>query len=147
MQKILYVDMDNVLVDFQSGINRLSPEELALYEGRLDDTPHLFSKMDPLEGAIEAYERLALRYDTYILSTGPWENPTALNDKLAWVKKYLGAVARKRLILTHHKHLNWGEYLIDDRPQNGAGQFRGEWIHFGSARFPDWPAVTGYLLP
>ncbi len=39
-----------------------------------------------------------------------------------------------------------GEYLIDDREKNGAKDFKGELIRFGSERFPDWNAVTEYLL-
>ena len=31
---ILYIDMDNVLVDFQSGINKLSEYEKKEYEGQ-----------------------------------------------------------------------------------------------------------------
>jgi len=61
-------------------------------------------------------------------------------------KKYLGKNAYKRLILSHNKHLNIGDYLIDDRTANGAGQFRGEHIHFGSEKFPDWKAVLSYLI-
>ena len=38
MSKILYVDMDNVLVDFPSAFPHLSPEVLQEYEGRLDGT-------------------------------------------------------------------------------------------------------------
>ena len=34
---------------------------------------------------------------------------------MQWVKKYLGSHAKKRLILTHHKNLSLGDYLIDDR--------------------------------
>ena len=39
-----------------------------------------------------------------------------------------------------------GDILIDDRPNNGANNFRGEWIHFGSEKYPNWPAVLDYLL-
>ncbi|NCG08090.1 MAG: 2-C-methyl-D-erythritol 4-phosphate cytidylyltransferase, partial [Verrucomicrobia bacterium] len=60
------------------------------------------------------------RFDSYILSTAPWGNPTAWSDKLEWVKKHLGEVAKKRLILSHNKQLNKGDYLIDDRSRNGA---------------------------
>ena len=35
---------------------------------------------------------------------------------------------------------------IDDRTANGAGQFKGEHIHFGSEKFPDWNSVLAYLL-
>ena len=69
-------------------------------------------------------------FDTYILSTSPWNNDSAPTDKLRWVKKYLGNVAYKRLILSHHKNLNIGDYLIDDRTKNGADRFRGEHLHF-----------------
>lgn len=41
---ILYIDMDNVLVDFQSGINRLSKYEKREYEGRYDEVPNIFAK-------------------------------------------------------------------------------------------------------
>ncbi len=71
----------------------------------------------------------------------------ALNDKLEWVKKHLGFHAHKRLILSHHKHLNHGDYLIDDREKNGAGKFVGELILFGSEKFPNWKSVMNYLIP
>ena len=146
MDKILYVDMDNVLVNFQSGIDRLSPALIEKYEGDLDEVPGIFSLMDPLEAAIESYKKLSKNFDTYILSTSPWENPTAASDKFAWVKYHLGDYAYKRLILSHHKHLNQGDFLIDDRPNNGADKFTGELILFGSEKFPDWHVVTNYLL-
>jgi 5'(3')-deoxyribonucleotidase len=146
-KKILYIDMDGVLVDFQSGIDKLTNEERKKYKNEEKNVPHIFSKMEPIEGAIEAYKILAEKYDTYILSTAPWNNETALGDKVAWAKKYLGDTVYKRLILSHNKHLNDGHYLIDDRPhKNGAGDFKGELIHFGSEKFPDWKAVLNYLL-
>ena len=80
------------------------------------------------------------------MSNSPWENPTALNDKLDWVKKYLGKYAYKRLILTHNKLLNHGHYLIDDREKNGADIFVGELILFSGERFPNWNAVIEYLI-
>lgn len=146
--KIVYVDMDNVLVDFTSAINLLSPQIQVEYEGRLDEVPHIFSIMKPMQNSIESYKILAENYDTYILSTSPWNNPTAWHDKLVWVKQYLGTEAYKRLILSHHKHLNMGDYLIDDRDKhNGSDKFTGKLIHFGSEKFPDWNTVIDYLLP
>ena len=144
--KILYVDMDNVLVNFQSGIDKLSNDDFNKYKGNYDQAPNIFSMMDPLEGAIEAYEKLSLKYDTYILSTAPWYNSTAWTDKIEWVQKHLAKSAYKRLILSHHKNLNAGDYLIDDRLRNGADKFKGEHIHFGTEKFPDWNSVLSYLL-
>jgi len=145
-KKILYVDMDNVLVNFQSGIDQLSPRVLKKYQGRLDEVPGIFSKMEPVHGAVEAFCKLAEKYDIYILSTSPWENPTAASDKIAWVKKYIGSSAYKRVILSHHKNLNDGDYLIDDRTKNGVDKFKGEHIHFLTEKFPDWETVLKYLL-
>jgi 5'-nucleotidase len=151
-KKILFVDMDNVLVDFASGISRISDEERSQYKDDLDEVPGIFSKMDPLEGAVESYKLLAEHFDTYILSTAPWENSSAWSDKLEWVKKYLGGEkgdpAYKRLILSHNKNLCHGDYLIDDRDANGADKFGGELLRFGKGQaYPDWKAVVAYLLP
>jgi hypothetical protein len=52
------------------------------------------------------------------------DNTSAWSDKLEWVKRHL-----------------------DDRTKNGAGEFGGALILFGSGEFEDWSAVLGYLLP
>jgi hypothetical protein len=151
IKKILYVDLDNTLVDFPSGIARLSEEDRVAYKGHYDDAPGIFALMDPLPGAIEACRQLAAHFDTYILSTAPWDNASAWHDKVLWVQKHLGltseTVAYKRLILSHHKNLNRGDFLVDDRSANGAGEFEGEWLQFGpGAAYPTWASVTEYLL-
>jgi 5'-nucleotidase len=145
LKKVLYVDMDNVLVDFPSGIARLDESVQNEYAGKLDEVPGIFAQMAPMPKAIEAFKELSELFDTYILSTAPWENPSAWSDKLLWVKNHIGEKAHKRLILSHHKNLNDGAYLVDDRTKNGADAFLGEHIHFGTQQFPDWDAVLEYL--
>ena len=51
----------------------------------------------------------------------------------------------KRLILSHHKNLNQGDYLIDDRTKNGADKFEGKHLHFGTEQFANWNCVLSYL--
>ena len=58
-KKILYIDLDNTLVNFQSGIDRLTDSVREKYKNDLDEAPHIFSRMDPLDGAIDAYHQLA----------------------------------------------------------------------------------------
>ena len=149
-RKILYFDMDNVLVDFSSGIARLSEDTKREYEGRLDEVPKIFSLMKPIEGAVEAVKLLSEYFDCYILSTAPWLNPSAWTDKAEWVHKYFGiekdSPFYKRLVISHHKNLNRGDFLIDDRTKNGAGEFEGELIRFGSEQFPNWNTVIDYLI-
>lgn len=150
MKKILYIDMDNTLVDFRARLDGIDPHLRQQYEGREDELPGLFALMPPVSGAIEAFRELSELFDTYILSTAPWKNPSAWEHKVEWVHMHLGreeqSPAYKRLILTHHKHLNRGDFLVDDRPgHNGVDRFEGEVIHFESADHPDWPSVTEYL--
>ena len=137
--------MDNVLVDFRSAFPYVPEHDKLTYKDRMDEVPGIFAKMQPIAGAIESYNELAGMFDTYVLSKSPWENPSAWPDKLLWIKEHLGSVAYKRLILTHHKNLNSGDFLIDDRTKNGADRFAGKLILFGSERFPDWTSVMTYL--
>ena len=147
MKKRVFVDMDNVLVDFQSGLDQQSEQTLQQYAGRLDEIPGPFGKMKPLVGAIDALHQLNEYYDLFILSTAPWNNPSAWSDKVKWVTEYLDDLFHKRMVITHRKELCQGDYLIDDRGKNGASEFSGEWIEFGSERFPDWQSVLDYLIP
>ena len=41
--------------------------------------------------------------------------------------------------------MNIGDYLIDDRTKNGAGEFNGELVLFGSENYPNWKSVEEYL--
>ena len=145
-KKRIYFDMDGVLVDFESGIAKLDEATKEQYKGKLDEVPGIFSLMEPMPGAAEVVRLLARSYDVFILTTSPWNNPTAASDKVQWVKKYLDDVFHKRLIITHRKDLLEGDYLIDDRDKNGAAEFKGEFIKYGSQQFPDWEAILNHLL-
>jgi 5'-nucleotidase len=64
------------------------------------------------------------------------------------VKEHLGGLAKKRLILSHHKYMLEGDILIDDRRKRGAAVFKGYHIHFGfdtkirePNAFPTWASV------
>jgi len=145
MKKILYLDMDGVLADFLGAVEKTSPEIRAEYGERLDEIPGIFAAVEPTAGALAAFDCLYDLFDVYVLSTPCWSKPESWVHKLNWVKQYLGPKAEKRLILSHHKNLNAGDFLVDDRTKNGAGEFTGELIAFGSEKFPDWAAVVEYL--
>lgn len=144
LKKTLYVDMDNVFVYFPSGIRQPTADQFR-DDGRLDEVPGIFSLIGPLPGAIDSFAELSTLFDAYILSTARWENSSAWLDKPHWVKRHLGKPTYKRLILSHHKNLNAGDFLIDDRTRNGVDRFPGEHAHFGTPSLPDWTAVMGYL--
>jgi 5'(3')-deoxyribonucleotidase len=140
-KQVVYVDMDGVLVHFESAFESVPDQTLTEYAGREDEIPGIYGLMEPMPHAVESFQELAKRFDVYVLSTAPWENPSAWSDKLEWVKRHLGDAAYKRLILSHHKDLNRGDFLIDNRTKRGAKRFKGELILFGAKEYPDWPAV------
>lgn len=150
MKPIVYIDMDGVLVNFQSGIDKLSKDTQNQYKGELDNIPGIFSLMEPMSLALESIRMLSEKYNLYILSTAPWDNNTACSDKLEWIKKYFGggedSIFYKKVIFSHHKNLNKGDILIDDRLKNGSEHFEGEHIHYGTEKFPDWNKVVNYLM-
>ena len=122
-QEASYRDFLFVVVDFKSGIEKLSKEDQEQYKDNYDDHPEIFALMDPIDGAIEALKELNNHFDLYILSTAPWDNPNAWKQKREWIEKYFGKgkenIFYKKVILSHYKNLNRGEILIDDRPNNG----------------------------
>ncbi len=142
---ILYIDLDDTLVDYKNGWRHLSDDIQKEYEGHLYDAPNYFANLEPMPSAIKAFRKLSLTYDTYILSSAPFSNPTAWSDKLLWVQKYLGVGSFRRLIISHHKNLNYGDYLIDDREVNGAKDFMGTFLHFGTDPFKTWDDILTFF--
>lgn len=146
MNKIIYVDMDNCLCDYTSSY-------LAYKENYPDikfpqSIPGLFLGLEPIDDGLDTIRWLADQeyFDVYILSAPSYRNPHSYIEKRQWVEKHLGLRFVKRLILSPHKNLNKGDYLIDDNI-SGKGQeaFEGELVHFGSIQFPDWITVREYF--
>ncbi len=130
------MDIINVLGNLRSGLAQLDEETRDKYpKDRRDEIPGVFSLMAPIDGSVVTFQILSQSFDTYILSTAPWDNPSAWSDKLLWVQTHLGELARKRPILTHYKNLSRGDFLVDNRVKNVADCFTGEHIHFGKEKF------------
>lgn len=151
MKKVIYVNMDGVLVKEPSKEQEESKRAKMNRHGKIcdeglhwTDIPDIYLDLAPVDGAIESFNKLTEDYDMYVVSTVPWANPSAWIDKKKWIDKYLPA-ARKKLIFTHHKELLSGEYLIDDRLRNGTDKFVGSVIHFGQDPFKDWGSVINFL--
>lgn len=155
MRKI-FVDMDGVLVNFQSGIDKLDDATKRKYaddgtgKTHYDDVPGIFSQMDPMPNAIDTVKKLKdMGYDLYILSTAPWGNPSAWSDKVKWVTKHLDDVFHKKMIITHCKGLlaaHEDAFLIDDRTGHGATDFGERHIQFGTSEYSDWQSVLNFFM-
>jgi 5'(3')-deoxyribonucleotidase len=157
MKKVILVDMDGVLVKEPSKEHEYEKRRKMTRKGRKDsdpspdehqihwsDVPEIFLDLEPMEGAIDAFNKLSQDYELYVVSTAPWNNSSAWSDKKRWIEKYL-PIATKRLILTHHKNMIIGDYLIDDRLKNGVDNFQGKVIHFGQHPFENWSKVLDYF--
>jgi 5'-nucleotidase len=134
---VIYIDMDGVLVQSGESDHDWKSNKYSQY---------FFIDKPPIAMAQEAFHFLSQRCEVYILSTPVWGNVYCWSEKRIWVEKYLGEPAKKRLILTHNKGLNKGKILIDDSLKNGANQFEGLHIHFGTVQFPTWREVLDSLV-
>lgn len=154
---ILYIDMDGVVASFHGAVGKLAPD-LYLGDGpdyeerskKVDklcrENPNIFRTLEPIEGSKEAIRELRKTFEIYFLSTPMWAVPESYADKRIWLEEHYGGWAHKKLILTHRKDLNRGDFLIDDTRRNGVEGFQGEHIHiFTDPRFPNWSSVTNYL--
>jgi 5'(3')-deoxyribonucleotidase len=154
-KKILYIDMDGVIADFEKRMFFYRPEWNTLTDdekGNITDEvcgadPKFFEELEPMPDAIESVKRLANHFEVYFLSAAMWNVPISYTAKRIWIGNHFGDDFKKRLIISHHKHLNIGDYLIDDRKSHGAGDFKGEHIHFKTdPKFPNWQSLEKYLV-
>ncbi|MBM7425002.1 5' nucleotidase, NT5C type [Spongiibacter marinus] len=146
-QTIIYVDMDHVLCDYAEGFSRqkdLFPD----LQFPQSEEPGMYIGLNPLPGAIESYHWLndLPETDVYILTAPSIHNSHCYSEKRDWVEKHLGLSVVQNLIITPHKNLNKGHYLIDDMPSGkGQDRFEGSLIQFGSEQFPDWESVRTFF--
>lgn len=136
----LFLDMDNVLVDTLPVLNRIDMTNQTVEKP--DQIPGIFRHLPPVAGAVAAVQSLSSVYELHILSTAPWKNASAWQDKLSWLAQYFGDDASspfyKRVTLTHDKGLahGVGGILIDDRPYHGASDWQDVstdtlWLQYG----------------
>ena len=150
--------MDGVIVDLSDNISKwfsMYPDLKFKYEKYPDHIPGIFRNPKPIKGSISSINELvkSKKYELFIATSAPWGNPESLTDKRYWIENYFGNIFHKKLIITHRKDLLIGDFLIDDRKKNGAINFTGQLISFGSNwetgkenRFKDWDSVLKFLL-
>ena len=144
MRKVIMVDMDDTLCDFISAFKRdlhLNP-----YQPFPQSRWGFFLDLEPLPGAIEGFEKLQEYFDVWVLTRPSAYNLNCYSEKAKWVLDHLGFEAVERTILCSDKSKVIADYLIDDMGNAGQDKFEGEWIRFGSPKFPDWYSVVNYIF-
>lgn len=144
-EAVLYVDMDGVMCDIMAGFR--AAKEAQPNVRRPQTVEGFFLNLPVIEGAIEAVEKLRIRFDVYVLSAPSTRNPHSYSEKRIWIERHFDYEFTNKLILSPNKGLLKGRYLIDDFA-TGKGQdtFEGELIQFGTEAYPDWESVLSYLL-
>ncbi len=152
-RKVILVDMDGVLADFENGFitqyKNLFPSQVPItvdqrkefyvindYPVAVRDTieqvyhtPGFFKNLSPIPGAKEALETMrALHHEVFICTSPLNRYDDCVLEKYDWVEKNLGHGWTKRMIVTSDKTLVHGDYLIDDKP-NPVGVKIPGWEH------------------
>lgn len=136
-KKVVYIDMDGVLADFYKSYGDKYTKHMRFPQA----TQGFFEHLEPMKGAINAWNYLNTRYDLWIATAPSVLNPLCYTEKRLWVEKNLGSKAVNRLIIIPDKSLLIGDALIDDNT-SGKGQegFKGRII-----KFTNWGDTLGEL--
>lgn len=168
---IVYVDMDNTLFDFDSAALQHVPEYVRRqyqdnpefyvanrfpeeYQHVIQDTynhPDFFSQLDPLPGALDAWEALLDNgFKPQILSSPLLSNPNTIAGKKESLRRHFvprfGAAVVERTIIDKAKWNYSGLALIDDRPNVAQGHPT-DWQQILFARPANQTTAAEYRLP
>jgi len=135
--KVLFLDMDGVLADFDKGIQDWYGITFSKREKRVwdyDYKAHNLTAKDFWEGLRhEFWEDLEWlpegrglfamlsRFDPVIVTAPPWSSPGAVEGKAAWLKKHLPKLWKERRFAFASNKFHFafkGAVLIDDREEN-----------------------------
>ncbi|MCP3924711.1 MAG: hypothetical protein GY714_19215 [Desulfobacterales bacterium] len=145
--KIIYIDMDDVLCDYQSGYKyyKLKYPDIKFPQS----IKGFFNDLAPVKNGVATVNKMisSEKYNPYILTAPSTRNPHSYMEKRIWIESHFDYNFTKKLIICPNKGLLKGDILIDDIVA-GKGQesFEGDLIHFGSPEFPDWSSVSKILF-
>lgn len=155
LDKVVLVDMDNTLVDFDLEFGKrwvaARPDDtLDLIKERkhfeleqnfsadlkplaieIMSQPGFFISFQPQLNAVEAIKEMTDAGLHVLLCTAPlpFQYETCVAEKFAWVRKHLGVEFLSRIIITRDKTVIKGKVLIDDKPKIAGACPKPEWTH------------------
>jgi 5'(3')-deoxyribonucleotidase len=141
MKRIIFLDMDGVLADFDAAI-----------VNHIDDPPEMFvpgffRNLAVMDGAKEAVKALLAnkKLEIYVGTKMTSKVPTCATEKMLWIAEHFPAL-KKNMTLICDKKLLRGDVLVDDDLRRWGHKFHGQFIHF-DRRNPRkaWAAVVKEL--
>lgn len=150
--KLILLDQDGVLADFEQGVRQLwlqtfqqpfPMQQRRHFYLRQDIAPQFhqqlsqiyatkgfFAALPPLAGGIAAAKRLlAAGHDVRICTSPIQKYRYCVTEKFDWVGEHLGEDWVNRIILAKDKTWVRGDILIDDKPQI-TGSLLPQWQHW-----------------
>lgn len=151
-KKIVLIDMDGVIVDFEvyflkcfmvkyPELEYIPVKDRRQFYARDDyhsdftplihsifESKGFFLEIPPIEGALEAIKILAVKNEVFICTAPYFSSEHCVGEKFEWVRKYLGEKWLAHTIISKDKTLVRGDYLIDDKPII-TGVKRPTWEH------------------
>lgn len=152
-KKIILIDMDGVLADFEAGFLRAwrqkfpnlpyiplekrktfhvrddYPKELEKDVESIITSPGFFQNLPLIPMAKEAIIKMeALGYEVFICTRPISKYENCVLEKYHWIEHNLGYEWTQKLIVAKDKTLIYGDILIDDRPQH-LGLKKPTWTH------------------
>ena len=87
----LYCDLDQVLVDFLKGAEKVVGQPFAKSDNKtrwskISGTKDFWANLEWMPGAKKLYQRVA-KYDTHILSAYSGKDPNSVKGKMTWLGK------------------------------------------------------------
>lgn len=131
----LLIDQDDVLAEYIKGVTQAYNEK---YETHIDaeecvswnlysvfgeevetvmHEPVLFRHLEPVKDALEVFERL-YRSDLFEMYIVTAANPSCVEAKFEWIRKYLPYFPEDRVIICKKKFMIKGDFLLDDGMHN-----------------------------
>jgi len=110
--------------DVAKELGLTNKQEDAVYE--VLRLPGSANMLLPFPGAVQGVKRIASLFDVAFVTAPVEGSATWCFDRIEWLVKHFGDDLGNRWVFTDHKYLVYGDFLVDDKPENCL-EFKQAW--------------------